>query len=137
MFDFPSSRKERRLDIVSILAVLGESNIKIHAQAITASRFCLLPRLFPAPQALLRESRPKRLPYVEEVTVYGVRTGEKRDAAVSSAIKLTRSTGWVRDHQIVPRSAAWNDWLEMAEEQLDNDDWDAKRALDGYLLHPT
>ncbi|KAI4129174.1 MAG: hypothetical protein LQ341_006595 [Variospora aurantia] len=79
MFDFPSSRNEWRLDIVSILAVQGESNIKIHAQAITASRFCLLPRLLPAPQALLRESRPKRLPYVEEVTVYGVGTGEERD----------------------------------------------------------
>ncbi|KAI4137947.1 MAG: hypothetical protein L6R39_007036, partial [Caloplaca ligustica] len=62
-----------------ILAVLGESNIKIHAQAITASRLCLLPRLLPAPQALLRESRPKRLPYVEEVTVYGTRSGSKRD----------------------------------------------------------
>ncbi|KAL9018204.1 MAG: hypothetical protein Q9185_004477 [Variospora sp. 1 TL-2023] len=40
MFDFPSSRNEWRLDIVSILAVLGESNIKIHAQAISASRLC-------------------------------------------------------------------------------------------------
>ena len=79
MFEFPTSRNAWRLDIVSILAVLGESNIKIHAQAITASRLCLLPRLLPAPQALLRESRPKRLPYVEEATVYGVRNGAKRD----------------------------------------------------------
>ena len=79
MLEFPSSRNAWRLDIVSILAVLGESNIKIHAQAITASRFCLLPRLLPAPQALLRDYRPKRLPYVEEVTVIGVSNGSKRD----------------------------------------------------------
>ena len=79
MLESPSSRNAWRLDIVSILAVLGESNIKIHAQAITASRFCLLPRLLPAPQALLRETRPKRLPYVEEVTVIGVQNGSRRD----------------------------------------------------------
>ena len=77
MFEFPSSRNAWRLDIVSILAVLGESNIKIHTQAITASKLCLLPRLLPAPQALLREARPKRLPYVEEATVYGARNGNK------------------------------------------------------------
>lgn len=79
MFEFPSSRNDWRLDIVSILAVLGESHIKIHAQAITASRLCLLPRLLPNPQALLQQARPKRLPYVEDVTVYGVRRGSKRD----------------------------------------------------------
>lgn len=79
MFEFPSSRNAWRLDIVSILAVLGESNIKIHTQAITASKLCLLPRLLPAPQALLREARPKRLPYVEEARVYSVRSGRQRD----------------------------------------------------------
>jgi len=79
MFEFPSSRNDWRLDIVSILAVLGENNIKIHAQAMTATNWCLLPRLIPAPQGLLREMRPKRMPYVEDVSVYGVQTGSKRD----------------------------------------------------------
>ncbi|KAI1268191.1 hypothetical protein F5Y18DRAFT_280778 [Xylariaceae sp. FL1019] len=51
-----------RLDVVTLLAVIGESSIAEHAQTITASVLCLLPRLIPAPQALLRPTRPQRLP---------------------------------------------------------------------------
>ncbi|KAI1208117.1 uncharacterized protein F4807DRAFT_431616 [Annulohypoxylon truncatum] len=51
-----------RLDVVTLLAVIGESSIAEHSQTITASIFCLLPRLIPAPQAFLKPSRPVRLP---------------------------------------------------------------------------
>ncbi|KAI0429045.1 hypothetical protein F5Y09DRAFT_311318 [Xylaria sp. FL1042] len=51
-----------RLDVVTLLAVIGESSIAEHAQTITASMLCLLPRIIPAPQALLKPSRPQRLP---------------------------------------------------------------------------
>ncbi|GAP88373.2 hypothetical protein SAMD00023353_2900430 [Rosellinia necatrix] len=51
-----------RLDVVTLLAVIGESSIAEHAQVITASVLCLLPRIIPAPQALLKPSRPQRLP---------------------------------------------------------------------------
>ncbi|KAI5865971.1 hypothetical protein GGS23DRAFT_362890 [Durotheca rogersii] len=51
-----------RLDVVTLLAVIGESSIAEHAQTITASIFCLLPRIIPAPQAFLKPSRPVRLP---------------------------------------------------------------------------
>ncbi|KAI1116539.1 hypothetical protein F5Y14DRAFT_68057 [Nemania sp. NC0429] len=51
-----------RLDVVTLLAVIGESSIAEHAQTITASVLCLLPRIIPAPQALLKPSRPPRLP---------------------------------------------------------------------------
>ncbi|KAI1814210.1 hypothetical protein GGS20DRAFT_549489 [Poronia punctata] len=51
-----------RLDVVTLLAVIGESSIAEHAQTITASVICLLPRIIPAPQALLKPSRPQRLP---------------------------------------------------------------------------
>ncbi|KAI3324339.1 hypothetical protein HD806DRAFT_494791 [Xylariaceae sp. AK1471] len=51
-----------RLDVVTLLAVIGESSIAEHAQTITASILCLLPRIIPAPQALLKPSRPQRLP---------------------------------------------------------------------------
>ena len=51
-----------RLDVVTLLAVIGESSIADHAQTITASMMCLLPRIIPAPQALLKPSRPLRLP---------------------------------------------------------------------------
>ncbi|KAI1458780.1 hypothetical protein F4805DRAFT_423583 [Annulohypoxylon moriforme] len=51
-----------RLDVVTLLAVIGESSIAEHSQTITASIFCLLPRIIPAPQAFLKPSRPVRLP---------------------------------------------------------------------------
>ncbi|KAI2464785.1 hypothetical protein F4781DRAFT_411797 [Annulohypoxylon bovei var. microspora] len=51
-----------RLDVVTLLAVIGESSIAEHSQTVTASIFCLLPRIIPAPQAFLKPSRPVRLP---------------------------------------------------------------------------
>lgn len=51
-----------RLDVVTLLAVIGESSIAEHSQAITASMLCLLPRIIPAPQALLKGTRPARMP---------------------------------------------------------------------------
>ncbi|KAI0169203.1 hypothetical protein GGR52DRAFT_554191 [Hypoxylon sp. FL1284] len=51
-----------RLDVVTLLAVIGESSIAEHTQTITASIFCLFPRIIPAPQAFLKPSRPPRLP---------------------------------------------------------------------------
>jgi hypothetical protein len=53
-----------RLDVVTLLAVIGESSMTEHSQAITASFLCLLPRIIPAPQALLKPSRPGRMPEV-------------------------------------------------------------------------
>ncbi|KXJ88529.1 hypothetical protein Micbo1qcDRAFT_166578 [Microdochium bolleyi] len=54
-----------RLDVITLLAVIGESSIADHSQTITASALCLLPRIIPAPQALLKPSRPVRLPEVK------------------------------------------------------------------------
>lgn len=53
-----------RLDVVTLLAVIGESSVAEHGQAITASMLCLLPRIIPAPQALLTGNRPIRMPEV-------------------------------------------------------------------------
>ena len=72
MLEFPTARNDWRLDVVSILAVVGESNIKIHVQPLTATSLCLLPRLIPAPQAFLREKRPRTLPYEEDILVVDV-----------------------------------------------------------------
>lgn len=66
-----------RLDIVSLLAVIGESSMGEHAQTVTSSWLCLLPRLIPAPQALLKSDRPKRMPPVPGVTVIGAFSGTK------------------------------------------------------------
>lgn len=45
MLQFSSDRTDWRLDVVSILAILGESNIKLNAHLITSTRLCYLPRL--------------------------------------------------------------------------------------------
>lgn len=63
-----------RLDIVSLLAVIGESSIESHSQALTSSWTCILPRIIPAPQVLLKPSRPTRMP-VQNATVVGVHNG--------------------------------------------------------------
>ena len=65
--------------MVSILAVLGESNIKINSHLITAQWTCLLPRLMPAPQGLLTERRMKQLPILEDVTVFEIRGKQRID----------------------------------------------------------
>ncbi|KAL9068845.1 MAG: hypothetical protein Q9161_005932 [Pseudevernia consocians] len=67
-----------QLDIVGFLAILGEASVKANAQVSTLSRFSLLPRLLPAPQALIRTSRPERLK-PDTGKVIGARSGGIRD----------------------------------------------------------
>jgi hypothetical protein len=59
---------------VSLLAVIGESSMEEHAQVLTSSWTCMLPRIIPAPQALLKPTRPTRLPQVNAAVV-GVHNG--------------------------------------------------------------
>ncbi|KAH7249158.1 uncharacterized protein BKA55DRAFT_571070 [Fusarium redolens] len=59
---FPNAKANWSLDVVTLLAVIGESSMAEQTQTITASLLCLLPRLIPAPQALLKPSRPSRMP---------------------------------------------------------------------------
>ncbi|CUS10356.1 unnamed protein product [Tuber aestivum] len=75
---FPNTREEWRLDIVSLLAVVGESAMSAHSQPLTASILCLLPRILPAPQALLKPSRPSRLPPTHAI-IAGVHSGLRVD----------------------------------------------------------
>ncbi|KAF7907482.1 uncharacterized protein EAF01_005068 [Botrytis porri] len=74
---FPSGKEVRdgwRLDIVSLLAVIGESAMADHSQTMTSSWMCMLPRIIPAPQVLLKSSRPSRMPQVNAAVV-GVHNG--------------------------------------------------------------
>ncbi|KAK0742373.1 hypothetical protein B0T21DRAFT_409190 [Apiosordaria backusii] len=73
---FPWGRQDLpgwRFDVITLLAIIGESSVAEHAQTLTASRLCLLPRIIPAPQALLKPIRPQRLPEANAkmVGVYG------------------------------------------------------------------
>ena len=62
------------MDIVSLLAVIGESSMEEHSQAMTSSWTAILPRIIPAPQALLKPNRPARMPQVNAAVV-GVHNG--------------------------------------------------------------
>ncbi|KAF2809051.1 uncharacterized protein BDZ99DRAFT_463877 [Mytilinidion resinicola] len=68
-----------QLDIVGFLAILGEGSVLANAQVSTLSKWIFLPRLLPAPQALLRPTRPSKLePHPGRVT--GVYSGNDRDS---------------------------------------------------------
>jgi len=77
---FPGTRDVNsgwHLDIVSLLAVIGESAMEVHAQRTTVTWLCILPRLIPAPQGLLKAHRPLRLPPVPNVKVVGAFSAPK------------------------------------------------------------
>ncbi|KAF2198464.1 hypothetical protein GQ43DRAFT_443329 [Delitschia confertaspora ATCC 74209] len=57
----PTSLDELQLDIVGFLAILGEGSVLANAQVSTLSKWIFLPRLIPAPQSLLRPTRPMKL----------------------------------------------------------------------------
>lgn len=57
----PASLDQVQLDIVGFLAILGEGSVLANAQVSTLSKWIFLPRLIPAPQALLRPTRPSHL----------------------------------------------------------------------------
>ncbi|KAL8767987.1 MAG: hypothetical protein Q9209_005658 [Squamulea sp. 1 TL-2023] len=67
-----------QLDIVGFLAILGESSVLVQSQVAALSYFFLLPRLVPAPQALIRTSRPERLEPTRGKAV-GAYSGSNRD----------------------------------------------------------
>ncbi|KFZ13744.1 hypothetical protein V501_03545 [Pseudogymnoascus sp. VKM F-4519 (FW-2642)] len=57
VLEFPNSRNDWKLDAVGLLAVIGETTTETCVEPMTASYLCLLPRLIPAPQALIRPNR--------------------------------------------------------------------------------
>jgi hypothetical protein len=67
-----------RLDAIGILAILGERNVKLNSLLITSNGLCYFPRLMPAPQGILSGKRMKRLPQEEDVTVVGIKSGNKQ-----------------------------------------------------------
>ena len=74
----PSSELKATNHSLSSLAILGEASVKANAQVSTLSILSLLPRLLPAPQALIRTSRPERLK-PDTGKVIGARSGSIRD----------------------------------------------------------
>ncbi|KAG6010494.1 hypothetical protein E4U43_008562 [Claviceps pusilla] len=76
---FPNVKSAWSLDVVNLLVVIGESSIAEHAQTITASLPGMLPRILPAPQALLKPARPTRMPETH-ARMTGVYSGTTLDS---------------------------------------------------------
>ncbi|KAF1971042.1 hypothetical protein BU23DRAFT_198893 [Bimuria novae-zelandiae CBS 107.79] len=70
--------QQLQLDIVGFLAILGEGSVLANAQVSTLSRWIFLPRLIPAPQALMRPTRPTVLETVPG-HVTGIYSGNSKD----------------------------------------------------------
>lgn len=66
-----------QLDIVGIVAILGEGSTQRNAQASALSWHHILPRIYPAPQALLKHHQDKLLP-VDPGIVVGATSGRIR-----------------------------------------------------------
>lgn len=67
-----------QLDIVGFLAVLGEGSVLANSQVAALSWLFYLPRILPAPQALLPPTRPRTLPSAP-ASVCGVKSGNTKD----------------------------------------------------------
>lgn len=67
-----------QLDIVGFLAVLGEASVLANYQVSALSRLFYLPRIIPAPQALLPARRPTELP-TKLAWVTGVESGNMKE----------------------------------------------------------
>ncbi|KAL2046624.1 hypothetical protein ABVK25_011663 [Lepraria finkii] len=76
--DWLTSFGHLQLDIVGFLAILGEASVIANAQVSSLSYLALLPRLLPAPQALIRTTRPENLK-PDTGKVIGARSGGIRD----------------------------------------------------------
>jgi hypothetical protein len=66
------------LDIVGFLAILGEGAVQANAEVAALSQIVFLPRLLPAPQALMTPSRAEGLPPLKG-WVTAVHSGNNRD----------------------------------------------------------
>lgn len=77
-FQFVSGFENLQLDIVGFLAILGEGSVLANAQVASLSKWIFAPRLLPAPQALLRPTRPLRLE-TSPGNVTGVFSGNDKD----------------------------------------------------------
>ena len=72
VLNFPKTRDDWRLDLVGLLAIIGESSVSELVQHLTLSHLVFLPRLFPAPHVLIRTSRTPNLPIRQAAKVLDI-----------------------------------------------------------------
>lgn len=110
-----------RLDVIGILAILGERNVKLSSNLILSTRLCYLPRLLPAPQALLSGKRIKKLPVEEGFIVQGIFNGLKAKGLNYFATLLHRD--YLEDRAYVVRR------LELRPRKHDHSEIQIPRIL--------
>ena len=74
------------------LAILGEASVQANAQVQALSKFSFLPRLIPAPQALIRFNRPERLEPIRSGRVVSSHSGNSRQW-LNRVASILHSTG--------------------------------------------
>lgn len=94
-----------QLDVVSLLAILGESLMTHHIQPLSASKLCLLPRLLPAPQGFLRSARAPRLPSSPAI-VCGVYSGTLTHE-LNYFADILHPIGRLKKYQVVVYNISW------------------------------
>ena len=97
---WPQTFDDFQLDIVGFLAILGEGSVAANAQVAALSRLFYLPRLIPAPQALLWPSRPSKLPPTTAV-VTGVYSGNVKEHIHHLAHVLLRYIVCLHSHMFM------------------------------------
>ena len=75
---FDGGLEDLQLDIVGFLAILGEDAVRKTARLASLSSIFYLPRLMPAPHALLYVERPENIESVR-ASVTAVHSGNQRD----------------------------------------------------------
>ncbi|KAK0283531.1 hypothetical protein LTR35_001934 [Friedmanniomyces endolithicus] len=109
---WPPSFSSFQLDIVGFLAILGEGSVTANAQISALSSLSLLPRLMPAPQALLLPTRPATLEPTTKATVSGVFNGNGKDHVYHVAgILLSKCQGEYADYKraFCQSECGWSD----------------------------
>ncbi|KAK5714091.1 hypothetical protein LTR15_010999 [Elasticomyces elasticus] len=76
---WPDAFDNFQLDIVGLLAILGEGSVAANAQVAALSNLSFLPRLMPAPQALLWPIRKVTLEPKTKASVTAVASGNIKD----------------------------------------------------------
>lgn len=93
-----------QLDVISLLAILGESLMTHHIQLLSASNLCLL-RLLPAPQGFLRSTRAPRLPSSPAI-VCGVYSGTLTHE-LNYFADILHPIARLKKYQVVVYSISW------------------------------
>ncbi|KAI1474276.1 hypothetical protein F4774DRAFT_401205 [Daldinia eschscholtzii] len=128
---------------ILLLSFVFLANSTIFAQAAIASAYILVSVFFWAiPPSETSEYKTTKIFYPRcdnaHLPKEDLQSSEVEPSLARTlwyAIRITRSTGWVRGVKAVPETPGWDEWLREAELNMNNDTWPAeaekRRLVDG------